>query len=95
MAILGIILFGSVIIGLLQTVLSSRKNKFYGLIIPIINIILSTFFAMKASDFFIAFFVLFTTLIPIVLWLSIYKLCRFKIEKSKLENINKMTIKEL
>lgn len=95
MALAGMLFFIMIIIGFIQTWLSTRRNSSLGLILPAINILISTVIAMMSSDFFIAFFVLFTTLTPIVIWLGIYKICRIKVEKKIQNNINRMKIKDL
>lgn len=67
------------IICLFQLYLCYKKNKYIGLFIPII---LSTLIAIMASDFFIAFFILFISLMPIIIWLLIYSIGKRKTNKA-------------
>jgi hypothetical protein len=91
----GITFFLLLLISLLQIFLSTRKSSWLGLIIPGINWILAIALAMQGTDFFIGFFVLFTVLAPILLWLILYKIFRSRVNKKRSHSLNKMKIQDL
>lgn len=95
MGIVGVILILLLIVGSIQALLSNHSDRRPGLIIPGFNIILSTVLAMMASDYSVAFFLFFITLIPLLIWVIIYKLCRTNVDRKKKNNMNRMKIKDL
>ncbi len=89
-----VILILSVLV-VMQVFLSLRSNKYWGLIIPCINLIGSVFISVMFSDMFVAFLCFIASIIPMILWLSIYNACRKKVEKKKENEINRMRINDL
>ncbi|MEN8908323.1 MAG: hypothetical protein ABF289_20395 [Clostridiales bacterium] len=95
MIYLGMVFFVICTIGILHVWLSRRNNPYFGLIIPSLNILISTLLSMMTTDFFVAFYVLFTTSVPLIIWMGIYKICRIYVNKKINVQINKMRIKDL
>ncbi|MBK5240444.1 hypothetical protein [Clostridium sp.] len=94
-----IILIGTVI---LQIFLSKRKNKWFGLILPIINIIysimavlgLAAFLGQPIGEIIMQLIMVFlASNISTVILIAIYFACREKFKKKK--EIDKMNIQDL
>lgn len=79
----------------LQIFLSLRSNKYVGLIIPFINLLISIFISLQFSDFFVAILVFILFMIFMVIWLGIYQACKKKIDQKKQNEIKRMKINDL
>lgn len=95
MGVLIVVLTIAAILGVLQIILSKRQNKYLGLIIPFINLLVSVFISVLFSDMFAAFFIFFISLLPLILWLCIYQNYRRKTDELKQSEINRMRINDL
>ncbi len=95
MGVLIVVLSIAAILGVLQIILSKRQNKYLGLIIPFINLLVSVFMSVLFSDMFAAFFIFFISLLPLILWLCIYQNYRRKTDELKQSEINRMRINDL
>ncbi|MHC1784172.1 MAG: hypothetical protein AB9891_15705 [Anaerolineaceae bacterium] len=80
---------------LVQIFLSTRQNKFLGLIIPGINGLFSVVVASLLTDIYTALIGLMITAIPIIIWLRIYAVCRRNLEKKNHAEITRMKIQDL
>lgn len=83
-----------ILIGI-QVFLSTRRNKFPGLILPTANLLGSFIFAALFSDIFSALLALVFSVIPLVIWLCIYQVCRRKLAQNSLYEIKRMKINDL
>nr|WP_300094175.1 hypothetical protein [Sedimentibacter sp.] len=83
----------------LQIFLSMRKNKYLGLILPAINLLVAAFMSFGSMIYtgeiapIITAFVL--LLIPAVINVAIYLACREKVKEKNKQEINKMNIQDL
>jgi membrane protein implicated in regulation of membrane protease activity len=88
-----------VLLAALQIFLSMSKNKYLGLILPAINLLVAAFMSFGNMIYtgdiapILAAFALF--LIPAVINLAIYKACREKVKEKNKQEINKMNIQDL
>ncbi|MEA5096611.1 hypothetical protein [Sedimentibacter saalensis] len=88
-----------VLLAALQIFLSMSKNKYLGLILPVINLLVAAFMSFGNMIYtgdiapILAAFAVF--LIPAVINLAIYKACREKIKEKNNQEINKMNIQDL
>ncbi|WP_019230209.1 hypothetical protein [Sedimentibacter sp. B4] len=88
-----------VLLAALQIFLSMSKNKYLGLILPAINLLVAAFMSFGSMIYtgdiapILAAFAVF--LIPSVINLAIYKACREKIKEKNKQEINKMNIQDL
>ncbi len=88
-----------VLLAALQIFLSMSKNKYLGLIIPAINLLVAAFMSFGNMIYtgdiapILAAFVLF--LIPAFINLAIYKACREKVKEKNKQELNKMNIQDL
>jgi hypothetical protein len=88
-----------VLLAAIQIFLSMSKNKYLGLIIPVINLLVVAFMSFGNMIYtgditpILAAFALF--LIPAVINLAIYKACREKVKEKNKQEINKMNIQDL
>jgi hypothetical protein len=90
-----LVIFGITIIFSIHIFLSLRENKYIGLIIPIINLIIAIGIPMALTDFITAFIVYVLLILPLIIEYLIYKYCRNKVDLSKLSKIDKMKINDL
>lgn len=97
--IIGLILIGGII---LQIVLSNKKNRFLGLIIPSLTFILITsqfsYFIYRIGGFdiraiFTYIIMLVQLNIPTIVLILIYGYCRYRIGKK--DKVDKMNIQDL
>jgi len=95
MAGIGLIMLFCIAISGMQIFLSLRKNSYPGLVIPGVNILLATIFGMMGTDYLTGYFVFTILLLPVFIWLGIYKLCRFMIDKRSKGDMKKTIIKDL
>ena len=85
----------------LQYYLSMKKNKWLGLIIPMLNILasLSAVYAIYAYvgkfEVLGSIFRFFSLNITTVIFLTIYYSCRIKVRKNNINEIDKMNIQDL
>jgi len=89
-----IIFFITALIGL-QLFLSYRSNKLIGLIIPVLYLTGSIMFVCMLSDYLVAIGGFLILMIPMGLWLGIYKVCRKHIDQKNTYEINRMKINDL
>lgn len=88
-----------VLLAALQIFLSMSKNKYLGLILPAINLLVAAFMSFGSMIYtgdiapILTAFAVF--LIPAVINLAIYKACREKIKEKNKQEINKMNIQDL
>ena len=80
---------------LLQVFLSNRESKYPGMIIPSINLVLSVGIAALFSDYFSAFLYLTMVMIPLILWVVVYKICRKNLEKRRRDELERIRILDL
>lgn len=80
MKILAFMLIILIIMGL-QIFLSMQKNKWLGIIIPIINTLSAILFALNATKISAAVVAFVVMSIPTVINLTIYFICRNKLKK--------------
>ena len=92
---MGIIILVLLGIGGIQALLSLRKNTYMGLFIPALNVLIATIFGMMTTDYVVGYFVFVVVLLPLVLWLGIYKLCRHKTNSKAEKDMKKLRIKDL
>lgn len=92
---IGVILFMFTVIGSIQILLSLRKNHYLGLIVPGLNALMAMFFGMMGTDYFLGYFVFAVLLLPITIWLGIYKLCRIRVNEKIEKDMKKLKIKDL
>ena len=85
----------------LQLFLSRKNNKWYGIIIPVINFFFSILFSIYIStnflittNFLMLLFLLILFNIPTAIYLIIYAICRENIKKRKIE-LDKINIQNL
>lgn len=95
MAYIGLLFIAFIIIGLIQWFLSSSKHVFLGKIIPVSNFILAVVMGVQCSDYFVGYFVLFTMLVPTLIWLVIDDVVQKRKMVKVSDNLNKMTIRDL
>ena len=86
-------IFTAVVI--LQIFLSLRSNKYLGLIIPCINLLGSVFISLQFSSLLAAVLGFAISLVPIVIWIVIYAVCKENLEKKKQVEIKRMQINDL
>ena len=79
----------------MQVFLSLRSNKYYGLIIPGLNVICLVIIALLFTDLAIAILWFVFSIIQIGIWLGIYGLCRRKIDSQAGRTMDKMKIADL
>lgn len=79
----------------LQMFLSLRKNRFFGLALPGLNLLVSLIVCTQFSDLVVAAFGFFVTIVPMAIWLSIYSACRNRVERRHEAEINRMRINDL
>lgn len=93
----GFILIALIItaITILQVFLSTRRKKYFGLIIPCINLLCSITISLLFSDMFVAVLGFVFSVAPVVIWLSMFKACRRKINQKNNDELNKMRINDL
>lgn len=88
-----------VLLAALQIFLSMSKNKYLGLILPAINLLIAAFMSFGNMIYtgdiapILAAFALF--LIPAAINLAIYKACREKVKEKNKQEIDKMNIQDL
>ena len=82
---IALIIFLLVLVGGFQIFMSLRENSQLGLVIPALNALIATVFGMMGTDYFIGFLIFIVLLLPMIIWLLIYKLCRDRI-KNRAEN---------
>lgn len=92
---IGIIIILIAVIGGCQILLSLRKSRYPGLVIPGVNVLIATICGMMGTDYFIGYFVFTVLLLPIIMWLGIYKLCRDKVKDKAENDMKKLRIKNL
>lgn len=80
---------------ILQIFLSLRSNKYLGLIFPFINLLSSIYISLLFSDMIVAILGFVVSLIPMIIWISIYHKCKKKMDKKIQNEINRMTINDL
>ncbi len=94
-----IILFFIIIIIIFQVFLSMRKNKWLGLILPLINILFAAFASFGSMVYtgeITPILVIFGMLsIPAIINFAIYLACREKVKEKNKQEINKMNIQDL
>ncbi|MFZ5351824.1 MAG: hypothetical protein ACOZCL_03750 [Bacillota bacterium] len=95
MGSIGLVLLIVTVIAFIQALLSTRYNKLLGLIVPGINILCSIIISLLFTDIFTALLGLVVTAIPTIIWLSIYRVCRRKLGKKTVTEINRMKINDL
>lgn len=95
MTLLGMLILILMITGFIQIWLSTRRNNYFGIIIPVANIIIATLIVMMTSDLFVALYVLMITLSPLIIWFGIYKIFRQVVKNKIKANINLMKIKDM
>jgi len=88
-------LISFILLVLLQTFFSFRKNAFLGYLIPLVNIAGATGVAMQFSDYFVGYFVLFLCLLPLLSWFGIYYIVRTQMEKKIKQDMNRMKIQDI
>jgi hypothetical protein len=72
-----------------------QPNKYFGIIIPCINILFSIAISLLFSDIITAILGFLISLVPMIIWLSIYRICRKRIEKKNQNDINRMKINDM
>ena len=92
---IGIIILLFAVVSVFQVFLSLRKNRNPGLLIPGLNALIATVFGMMGSDYIIGYFIFVVLLLPIILWLGIYKICRNKLKNNAENELKKFRIKNL
>lgn len=93
-AFIVIIFFMTILVGL-QVFLSYRVNRIYGLIIPILHLVVTVTFACMLSDLIVALLAFLFLMLPVAVWLGVYKICRTNIELKNQNEINRMKINDL
>ena len=83
----------------LQIFLSMRKNKYLGLVLPLINLLAAAFtsfgsmiYTGEIAPIIMTFLML---MIPAVINIAIYFACREKVNEKNKQEINKMNIQDL
>ncbi len=92
---IGMIILLFALISGIQVFLSLQKNKYLGLLLPSLNALGATLFGMMGSDYFIGYFTFVVLLLPIILWLGIYKVCRDRVKDKTESDMKKLRIKDL
>lgn len=77
----------------LQVFLSMQKNKWFGLIIPILYLLFAAFVSTGEIALIITAFILF--LIPAIINFVIYLACRAKVKEKNNNELKKMNIQDL
>lgn len=90
-----IVLLVMVVIMIIQVLLSIQLNKYFGLIIPCINLLCSIVISLLFSDIITAIFGFFVSFAPMVIWLGIYKICRRRMKRKNQNEINRMKINDM
>lgn len=88
-----ILLFAS--ISGIQILLSLRKSIYPGLLIPILNALIATILGMMGTDYFMGYFIFIVLLLPIIMWLAIYKVCRMRVKDKNEKDMRKLRVKDL
>ena len=83
------------IIIVLQVFLSKQKNKWLGLIIPIINTLVAILYALNAMTISVAIMAFLLMMIPTAINLGIYFACRKEFNEKNIDEITKMKINDL
>ncbi len=83
------------IIAVCQVVLSLQKNRYLGYFIPGLNILGAIILSMLTTDYFVAYLLFVILLLPITIWIGIYKLCRNRVNDKARRDMKKLNIKNL
>jgi len=83
------------IIVVCQVVLSLQKNRYLGYVIPGLNILGATSLSMLTTDYFVAYLLFVIMLLPIIIWMGIYKLCRNRVHDKARREMKKLNVKNL
>jgi|LGVF01.1.fsa_nt_gb energy-coupling factor transporter transmembrane protein EcfT len=83
------------IIVALQVFLSKQKNKWLGLIIPIINTLVAILYVLNTMTISAAIMVFLLMMIPTAINLGIYFACRKEFKEKNIDEITKMKISDL
>ncbi|MFA9422505.1 MAG: hypothetical protein ACERLG_02945 [Sedimentibacter sp.] len=88
-----------IIVVVLQIILSMRKNKWLGLVLPLINILFAAFASFGSMVYtgeIAPIIMVFAMLsIPAIINFVIYLACREKVKENNKQEINKMNIQDL
>ena len=95
MGLVIVIVFFLILISSIQAFLSFRRNRLYGYIVPLINMIGATLFAMQCSDYFTGYFMMALCMLPICLWFGILYIAKKKMEKDMKQDTDRMKIQDL
>ncbi len=83
------------LIAIFQVVLSSQRNRYLGYVIPGLNVLVATILSMLTTDYFVAYLLFIIILLPIIIWIGIYKLCRNRVNDKARRDMKKLNIKNL
>lgn len=95
MGTIGTIVLILLVLLVIQVLLSMRQNRYLGWIIPGLNGLMSMVISLMFSDYFSAVLGLLVTVLPIVLWLSVYMICRRRLDQIRHKEIQRMKINDL
>jgi len=95
MGLVIVIIFFLILISSIQAFLSFRRNRPYGYIVPLINMIGATVFAMQCSDYFTGYFIMALCMLPLCLWFGILYIAKKKMETDMKQDTDRMKIQDL
>ncbi len=84
-----------IIIAVCQVILSLQKNRYLGYFIPGLNLLVAMILSMLTTDYFVAYLLFVIILLPIIIWMVIYKLCRNRVNDKVRREMKKLNVKNL
>lgn len=84
-----------IIIAVCQVILSLQKNRYLGYFIPGLNLLVAMILSMLTTDYFVAYLLFVIILLPIIIWMVIYQLCRNRVNDKVRREMKKLNVKNL